>query len=431
VNDIFGEYFEKFFGIGIYGDKNMKECFCDMHIHIGATSEGRPVKITASRRLVFESIVKESLARKGMDLIGVVDCASPGVLRDIRKMIKKGELYPLPEGGLLHRERLTVILASEVETAEKNGGSAHHIGYFPNLKTISEFSNVMRQYITNIELSSQKASLTSLELFNVVKATGGVFIPAHVFTPHKSLYGNAGRRISEIFGKYAGEIPAVELGLSADTNIADHLEELKDITFLSNSDAHSIPKIAREYNVIRMNKPNFREFILAIHRRGGRKVMANVGMDPRLGRYHRTFCLKCERVQEGPPPALKCEYCGACEKDIVRGVIDRIRDIGDYDQPVHPPHRPPYQYQIPLMFVPGINSKILKYLLDRFDSEMAILNLISDKEIKSALPVDIARNLMDARKGRLKLAAGGGGRHGKVKKREKQYDQLSLNFYNN
>ncbi|MCD4784315.1 MAG: endonuclease Q family protein [Candidatus Eremiobacteraeota bacterium] len=406
----------------------MKDCFCDMHIHIGATSEGKPVKITASRKLIFESIVKESLSRKGMDMIGIVDCASPGVLRDIRSMIRRGELYQLSDGGLLHRERLTVIPASEVETAEKNGGTSHHIAYFPTVGAISEFSNIMRKHITNIELSSQRASLTASELFNVVQATGGVFIPAHVFTPHKSLYGNAGRRLSGIFGEKAEDIIAIELGLSADTDIADHLEELRNITFLSNSDAHSIPKIAREYNVIRMEKPGFREFILALHRRGGRKVVKNVGMDPFLGRYHRTFCLKCDRVQEGTPPVLKCEYCGAKGKDIVRGVIDRIIDIGDYDKPRHPAHRPPYSYQIPLMFVPGITDRVLKYLLSKFGTEMAILNTVSEKDIKSALPVEIARNLIDARNGKLKMKPGGGGHHGKVKKRDKQYIQLSLDL---
>jgi len=404
----------------------MKDCFCDMHIHIGATSEGKPVKITASRKLIFESIVRESLSRKGMDMIGIVDCASPGVIRDIRSMIRRGELYQLPDGGLLHRERLTVIPASEVETAEKDGGASHHIAYFPNVETISEFSFLMRKYITNIELSSQRASLTASEFFNIVQATGGVFLPAHVFTPHKSLYGNAGRRLSEIFGEKASEIIGVELGLSADTDIADRLEELRNVSFLSNSDAHSIPKIAREYNIIRMEKPGFREFILALHRRGGRKVVMNVGMDPLLGRYHRTFCLKCNRVQEGTPPVLKCEYCGAEGKDIVRGVIDRIIDIGDYDKPRHPPHRPTYRYQVPLMFVPGITNKVLKYLLGRFGTEMAILNTISEDEIKSALPVETARNLIDARKGKLKMKPGGGGHHGKVKKREKKYVQLSF-----
>lgn len=406
----------------------MINCFCDMHIHIGATSEGKPVKITASKKLVFESIVKESLSRKGMDMIGIVDCAAPGVLKDIRKMVSEGELYPIPEGGLLHRDRLTVIPGSEIETAEENGGTSHHVGFFPDIKTITAFSKIMSRHITNMDLSSQRASLTALELLNVVKATGGILMPAHVFTPHKSLYGNAGRRMGEIFGNYVGEISAVELGLSADSNIADHLEELREVSFFSNSDAHSIPKIAREYNIIRMEKPSFKEFILALHRKANRRITANVGMDPRLGRYHRTFCLKCEKVQTETPPVQDCRFCGATGKDIVMGVYDRIMEIGDNKKPVHPDHRPPYHYQIPLMFVPGINDKILKYLLNRFGSEMAILNLLTDKDIKTALPADIARNLIDARKGTLKLSSGGGGRHGKVKKRDKLYDDLSLGF---
>lgn len=403
-----------------------------MHIHIGATSEGKPVKITASKNLIFENIVRESLTRKGMDLISIVDCASPGVLKDIKKMISEGELHPLQDGGLLHRDRLTFIPASEIETAEKNGGVSHHISYFPDIKSITEFSRVMRQYITNIELSSQRASLTASELLSVTKATGGVLIPSHAFTPHKSLYGNAGRRMVEVFGDNAENIPAVELGLSADTSIADRLDELKNLSFLSNSDAHSIPKIAREYTIIQMKRPNFREFILALHRNADRKILANVGMDPRLGRYHRSFCLKCEKVQQAPPPVFKCQYCGnenKSKKDMITGVLDRITEIGDFNEPVHPEHRPPYHYQIPLAFVPGLSDRIMNYLLQRFGSEMAILNIATDKEIHAALPPDIARNLIDARNGKLDITAGGGGKHGKIEEnKESGYEELTFGF---
>ena len=194
-------------------------------------------------------------------------------------MIKKGELYPIPDGGLLHRDRLAVIPASEVETVEPGGGSSHHISYFPTIESISNFSRVMSRYITNIELSSQKAGMSAAELYDVTIACGGVFIPAHAFTPHKSLYGNAGRRWKEVINR-DDAIFAIELGLSADTDIADHLRELENVTFLSNSDAHSIPKIAREYNIIEMEQPNFKEFILALKRRGNRRVSANIGMNP-------------------------------------------------------------------------------------------------------------------------------------------------------
>jgi len=399
-----------------------------MHIHIGATSQGKPVKITASKSLNFKSIVRESLSKKGLDMISVVDCASFGVLSDIRALMADGELYPLEEGGLIHRERLVIIPASEVETTEKEGGSSHHISYFPSIKTISDFARIMSKYVTNMELSSQKARMTAAELYDVTSATGGVLIPAHAFTPHKSLYGNAGRRLREVIDRGDDSVYAIELGLSADTNIADHLSELENVTFLSNSDAHSIEKIGREYNIIEMEKPNFQEFILALKRRLGRRISANVGIDPRLGRYHRTFCPKCSKVQLEPPPVFSCRFCGAGRDEVVPGVLDRIKEIADKNLPSHPAHRPPYRYQIPLSFVPGINDRIMSYLLNYFGTEMAILNVATDEEIKKALNPEIAKNLIDARSGRLKMTPGGGGRYGRVYDREVKYEQLTIGF---
>lgn len=76
----------------------------------------------------------------------------------------------------------------------------------------------------------------------------GVLIPAHAFTPHKSFYGNCTSRLERIFKEEFNKIFAIELGLSADTELADQISELETRTFVTNSDAHSLPKIAREYN---------------------------------------------------------------------------------------------------------------------------------------------------------------------------------------
>ena len=65
---------------------------CDLHVHIGRSSSGRPVKITAARDLTFENIAIECVRRKGIDLVGIVDCASPPVLVDIRSLVKAGEM---------------------------------------------------------------------------------------------------------------------------------------------------------------------------------------------------------------------------------------------------------------------------------------------------------------------------------------------------
>ncbi|MCJ7752007.1 MAG: endonuclease Q family protein, partial [Armatimonadetes bacterium] len=44
----------------------MRKLYADLHIHIGRTSAGRPVKITAARDLTFENIAKECATRKGI-----------------------------------------------------------------------------------------------------------------------------------------------------------------------------------------------------------------------------------------------------------------------------------------------------------------------------------------------------------------------------
>jgi uncharacterized protein (TIGR00375 family) len=230
-----------------------KRLIADLHIHVGRTQQGRAVKITASPELTLAGIVRESLTRKGIDIAGIADCGSPGVLRDVDRLMADGELTELSDGGMLHRQRLAVILGSEVETVEESGGVSHHLAYFPFLRQMKEFSRVMSRYISNMELSSQRATLSSAQLQAIVRAIGGILVPAHAFTPHKSVYGNAARRLRDMFpAEGTSLLPALELGLSADTDIADHLEELRDVSFLSNSDAHSLSRIGREYTVFEM-----------------------------------------------------------------------------------------------------------------------------------------------------------------------------------
>ena len=399
------------------------EFFVDLHIHIGRNGKGRPVKITASSRLTLQAAIRHAWEQKGLDVIGIIDCACTGVLEDVKKMVADGELLELPEGGLRHLDRITLICGAEVEAAEENGGVSHHLCYFPFLRNLSEFSRVMRRYITNMELSSQRATLTARELAAVVQATGGVLIPAHAFTPHKSVYGNAAESCRALFGESFEQIPAIELGLSSDSGLADRLSELRDLTFLSNSDAHSLEKIGREYNLIRMEAPNFRELMLALRRQSGRHVICNYGMNPALGRYHRSYCLKCDRAATGE----RCPVCGAWErKDFVRGVLDRIEQIADFPEPRHPEHRPDYRYQVPLEFVPGLGARMLKQLIGAFGSEMAVLHHAPKEQLLRLVGYEVASHIVAARAGESRFEAGAGGRYGRVRNEAGEEHQLNL-----
>jgi len=88
--------------------------------------------------------------------------------------------------------------------------------------------------------------------------------------------------------------------------MASQLGELDEKAFLSNSDAHSLSKMGREYNIFEMEEANYEEILKAFKGIDGRKIKANFGLDPKLGKYHRTYCLVCDSVIKEDPPVLKC-----------------------------------------------------------------------------------------------------------------------------
>lgn len=85
-----------------------------MHIHIGRTESGRPVKITVARTLTLDEILIEASEHKGMELIGIIDCHSSEVLAEIEKGVSSGRYTELEDGGIKYKD--TVLLCgSELE----------------------------------------------------------------------------------------------------------------------------------------------------------------------------------------------------------------------------------------------------------------------------------------------------------------------------
>ena len=394
----------------------MEEIFADLHVHIGRSKNGKPIKITAARSLNFENIAKECADRKGINVVGIIDCASPYVIEDIEEFLKTGEAYEIEDGGIIYKDKVCILLGSEVETSEvsRNGkcGAAHNVCFFPHLKDIKAFSSEMSQHIKNITLSTQRSDLSGYELIDIVEKYNGILIPAHCFTPFKSYYGNCVDRMEEIFREKFDKIFAIELGLSADTYLADMITELEDKNFVTNSDAHSLPKIAREYNKMQVADISFKEIVKALKNEDGRKVLCNYGLDPKLGKYHRTFCDDCNKVIETKYPMDTCPYCGS--KKVTFGVFDRIELIRDKKESKSPANRPPYIYQVPLSFIPGLGAKTIDKLLENFGTEMTILHKLSKDDLESVVGIKLAEAIIASREGKMQIHAGGGGNYGKV-----------------
>lgn len=221
----------------------------------------------------------------------------------------------------------------------------------------------------------------------------------------------------------------MNFGLSADTDYADRIRELADKKFLTNSDAHSLPKIAREYNTFEMENISFESFkkvlgyedkiqnddnkevnISKLDKEEKRDIktetenktvnyiVCNNGMYSRLGKYNKTYCDMCECVSEIEDG--KCKKCGS--KKIVKGVEDRVLEIADGES-ISPKNRPEYMYKIPLEYIPKLGKKTKEKMLEFYGTEMNILNKVSIKNIEENFGKQIAKNIEIARNGNITI----------------------------
>ncbi|SFA72610.1 TIGR00375 family protein [Lentibacillus halodurans] len=381
--------------------------FADMHIHIGRDMYNHPVKITGAKTLTLTNVLKEASRNKGIHMVGVIDSHAPAVQQEIKGLMKAGHAHELDNGGIRF-ENVTLILGSEIEVYDKNcQGPIHVLCFFPTMDNIASFSDWLITKMKNITLSSQRYYGTAKELQYKVKELSGIFIPAHVFTPFKSMYGKGVHQsLSEVFDPDL--IDGIELGLSSDTAMADQISELHDFTFLSNSDAHSLPKIAREYQEIMLEEPSFKEFNWALHNVNDRQVKRNFGMNPYLGKYYTTVCSQC--LEPLSVDAAKCYKCGSTK--IVKGVYDRIQELKSDDRDKR--DRPHYLYQVPLEYLPALGPKTFAKLLEHFQTEMNVIHHATFAELKKIIPEKLATSIIKMREGKLSIKAGGGGKYGSI-----------------
>jgi uncharacterized protein (TIGR00375 family) len=254
----------------------------DLHIH-------SPHSIAVSQKLNLDTM-NETAGKKGLNILGTGDITQP----DWRKYLKEKLKF---ENGIYSYKDLSFIIQTELE----DNDSIHHVVLLPDLTSADRLQEILSPHVKNIDgrwAGRPHVNKSPAEIVEFIEDVGGITGPAHAFTPFKSIFRQGKySTLEEAYGTAYKKVAFLELGLSADTNLADRMESLKDITFLSNSDAHSegVQSLGREFNRIQIEEPTFEEIRKAMFRRRDRKVVLNVGLEPLLGKYFIMFCKKCRR----------------------------------------------------------------------------------------------------------------------------------------
>jgi len=386
----------------------MEEYNADFHIH-SKYSGG------CSKDMTIPNIAKGAES-KGLDLIATGDATHPRWLAHL-----EDTLTPAGEGIFSCDNTLTrFIIATEVEDKDR----VHHLILFPSFDCVKQFNSGIESNSANIKTDGRpNVSLSGEELVDLTNDCDALIGPCHAFTPWTSVY-KAFDSLSDCYGDNIRYVKFLELGLSADTDMADTIPELANLTFMTNSDAHSPwpHRLGREFNRLLCSGLTFKEVRKAIERRDGRRFTLNVGLNPREGKYHETACTRCyKKFRPADAERLK-RRCPECRGIIKRGVKERVAMLGSGEL-VHPDHRPPYTHIIPLAGViamaRGVQSPFSirvqrdwQEMVDKFGTEISILLDAPVSDLKD-YDQKVGQIIGAFREGRILYDAGGGGRYGR------------------
>ncbi len=314
-------------------------------------------------------------AIKGIKVLGTGDFTHPGWFAHLQDNLVPAEegMFALKEWDhdeitslvppeidvdRLRLADIRFVLSAEISSIYKKGGQVrkiHNILYAPDFASVRRI-NAALGAIGNLESDGRPIlGLDARELLAITleHAPDGFFVPAHIWTPWFSLFGSKSGfdAIEECFADLTSEIFALETGLSSDPDMNRCISVLDDYTLISNSDCHSPAKLGREANIFAtdLGFAAMKEAIRApVDKQGKRRFLATIEFYPEEGKYHCDGHRKCEICLE-PDQTRKLDFiCPVCGRPLTIGVLHRVMDLADRDQPLYPDHAPGVHSLIPL-----------------------------------------------------------------------------------
>ena len=412
--------------------------YTDLHIH------------SKYSRATSKSCNLEELAiwakKKGLSLISTGDFTHPAWFAEIKDKLvpsDNGTFRLKPEIEKQIGASVKFILSVEISTIYKKWDKTrkvHHVVFVPDLQTAENFRNKL-DAIGNIKSDGRPIlGLDSRNLLETALESGenSYIIPAHIWTPWFSVLGSKSGfdSIEDCYGDLSEHIFAVETGLSSDPEMNWHVSKLDKFRLVSNSDAHSPSKLAREATVF-SKEPDYYSIMTAL--KTGEGYNGTVEFFPEEGKYHEDGHRKCN-VCLTPEETKKLNgICPVCGKPLTIGVSYRVNELSDRKEIITPPSTAGKTYSlVPLQEIlseimqvgPASKSVTYEYerLINSLGSELSILQDVPIDEISKSSTL-LGEGISRLREGKVIKQAGYDGEYGVIKLFEES-ELVKKNFIN-
>jgi len=400
----------------------------DLHIH-SRFSRG------CSRNLSPETLWQWARL-KGIELLGTGDFTHPGWVDELKEKLVEDNtgLLKIRSGVQLPgvyescRGETRFLPSAEISCIYRRHDrtrKVHLLLLAPDLATVGRINAALGQ-IGN--LASDGRPILGVDAYRVVELMLEItpriaVIPAHVWTPHFSLFGafSGFDSLEECFGDLTPHIRAIETGLSSDPPMNRRIPALDGLQLISCSDAHSPVKLGREATLFDC-RPSYDDVTAAITT--GRGLAGTIEFFPQEGKYfldgHRG-CGVCLAPEETRRYGGRCPTCGG---RITVGVLHRVEQLATRPTGELPGRLPPFESLVPLQELiaavvgVGVSSKrvmgLYHGLLERVGNEFCVLREAEEGAIAAASKPEVARAIINMRGGLVSISPGYDGEFGRI-----------------
>lgn len=365
---------------------------------------------------------------KGIDLISSADFTHPGWLQELKNNLVQGD------EGIHEYKSVKFVLGTEVNCVFRGSNSYHRIHilmFLPNFTSVYRLNEKLANFGDLTHNGRPNISICPRDLVEMILGihSDSIVIPAHIWTPWYGLYGSkfGFDNYQEVFGDMSDYIYGFESGLSSHPAMNWGISELADKTIVSFSDAHSAPRIGREFTVF-----DTEITYLGLLEGLKRGSVAYTGeFYSEVGKYHYDGHRRCGISQHPTITTQIGAACSACNKPLTLGVLNRVLRLSNEQLGLHrgsdgfitvSNRYPPFINLIPLKDIiaqvmqKGANTKVVsrEYLriLSSLGSEIDILVRLEEEDIITQTGEDIARVIMNCRSGDVSIEPGYDGVYG-------------------
>ena len=372
--------------------------------------------------------------RKGVGLLGTGDFTHPVWRAELGEALEEADqgVFALKDALRLPCEvagEPRFVLSAEISSIYKKDGrtrKVHNVILMPSFQAAERLCARLER-VGN--LHSDGRPILGLDCRDLLEMTleacpEAVFIPAHIWTPHFSLLGafSGFDSIEECFGDLSGHIRALETGLSSDPPMNWRVSNLDGRILLSNSDAHSPAKLAREANLLstQANYPALRRAV-----ESGEGFEGTIEFFPEEGKYHLDGHRACEVCLEPSQTAQLQGRCPVCGRKLTIGVKHRVEALADRPEGcAMPASGRPFESLMPLcevlascMGVSAASKRVAEryfHLLSELGNEMYILREAPLGDVRAAGGWALEEAIRRLRAGKVLRKSGYDGEYGVI-----------------